>query len=90
MTKQTIPHGEKTIKIIIHLFTPDEENNKKVAWSGGFARMASNRSRGIRNQKQKMFHNLNEMDGKIKEALREAGIILIKETKDKRKEIIDY
>lgn len=88
--KQTIPHGEKTIKVVIHHFTPDEENNKKIIWDSGFVRIASNRSRGIRNQKEIFFKNLDEIGQKVKQALKEAGVIVIKETGDKRKEIVEY
>ena len=88
--KQTIPHGEKTVKVIIHHFTPDEENNKKIIWDSGFVRVASNRSRGLRNQKQIFFRNLDEISNKVKEALKKAGIIIVRETRDKKKQIVEY
>lgn len=88
--KQTIPYGEKTIKVIIHYFTPDEENNKKIIWNCGFVRIASNRSRGIRNQKQIFFRNLNEVGDKIKQAIKESGVIVIKDMGNKKKEIVEY
>ena len=88
--KQTIPHGEKTIKIIVHFFTPDEENNRKLAWDTGFVRVATNRSRGLRNQKQIFFRDLEQISDKVKNALKKAGIILIRETSNKKKQIVEY
>lgn len=90
MPKKTIPHGEKTVKVIIHFFTPDEEDNKKLIWHNGFVRVASNRSRGLRGEKQVFFHNLDELEDKVKQALRAAGIIVVKKTKENKKEIIEY
>jgi len=90
MPKHTIPHGEKTIKVIINYFTPDEEHNKKIIWHNGFVRVATNRSRGLRDQKQLFFHNFDELGKTILKALNNAGIIIVKKTKGNTKEIVEY
>lgn len=91
-TNQNIPHGDKTIKLTVYLYTNDLkelENNKKVALNEGTVRMNINRSRGIRGQTDFQFDGLIQIEDKIKEALKSAGVILV-DKKGKQKVIVDY
>tara|TARA_Y100000310_G_C20265699_1_gene615681 strand:+ start:331 stop:609 length:279 start_codon:yes stop_codon:yes gene_type:complete len=86
-----IPHGEKTIKICISLYTNGLEgiygDKINVALNEGTVRMITNRSRGIRGQTGEQFDGFDNMQKKIAKILKSAGILVV-DKKDKRKIIL--
>ena len=70
-----VPHGDKTIKIELDLWTNDlpRGSTLKTAWIKGTIHILPNKSRGIKRHSVK-FNRTSQLTTKIIDALYESGI----------------
>lgn len=81
--EKTIEHGDRTIKIELHFWTDGiaSERGKvvpKVCWDSGMIHILKNEGHGIERLEPIPFNSLSELEQKLEEAFRKAGIVVLK------------
>ena len=81
--EKTVKHGERTIKIELHFWTNDiaSERGKvvpKVCWDSGMIHVLKNEGHGIERLGPVPFNSLSELELKLEEAFKKAGIVVLK------------
>jgi len=81
--EKTVEHGNRVIKIELHFWTDGIASEKgkvvpKACWDSGTIHVLKNEGHGIERLEPIHFKSLSELEQKLEEAFKKAGIVVLK------------